>query len=49
MADISKIQIESGIYDIKDVEARNNINTINNNINTEIIINNNKSIPKKYL
>ena len=34
MADISKIQIESGTYDIKDLEARNNINTINNNINT---------------
>lgn len=33
MADISKIQIESGTYDIKDETARNDINTINTNLN----------------
>lgn len=32
MADISKIQIESGTYDIKDSTARSDINTINNSI-----------------
>lgn len=34
MADISKIQIESGVYDIKDTTARGDIDTINQNINT---------------
>lgn len=32
MADISKIQIENGTYDIKDETARTNITTINQNI-----------------
>lgn len=32
MADISKIQIESGVYDIKDTTARSDINTINTNL-----------------
>lgn len=48
MADISKIQIESGTYNIKDTTARSNISTINNtitniqntidNITTEMVV-----------
>lgn len=34
MADISKIRIESGTYDIKDETARDSITTINSQINT---------------
>lgn len=34
MADISKIQIESGTYDIKDTTARNGINSLNNTVDT---------------
>lgn len=36
MADISKIQIESGTYDIKDVKARNNVTNLQNDIITRI-------------
>ena len=41
MADISKIQIESGVYDIKDITARNRLNGIYNTVsimksNTEL-------------
>ena len=36
MADISKIQIENGVYDIKDVTARNGITTLQNYIDTQI-------------
>lgn len=32
MADISKIQIQSGVYDIKDETARNRLNTLNNEL-----------------
>ena len=32
MADISKIQIENGIYNIKDTTARNDISTLNNQV-----------------
>jgi hypothetical protein len=32
MADISKIQIQSGIYEIKDETARNRLNTLNNEL-----------------
>lgn len=43
MADISKITIESGTYDIKDATARTNITTLNNALNYitdgEIILN----------
>lgn len=35
MADISKIQIESGVYDIKDEDARNTLTPINNWYNRE--------------
>ena len=38
MADISKIQIESGTYDIKDTTARSNISTLDNNILTELVV-----------
>lgn len=41
MPDISKIQLENTVYDIKDVTARNSIETINNQIkNYEDLFNN---------
>ena len=46
MADISKIQIQNGVYNIKDETARNSINTINDQITD---INNRLNQTKKYV
>ena len=34
--EISKIQLESGTYNIKDTEARNSINTLETNVNEQL-------------
>lgn len=36
MADISKIQVESGIYNIKDEKARNDLSTLEQNVNNKL-------------
>lgn len=46
MADISKIQLGSDVYDIKDEQARNDISDINNDISE---INNKINKTKKYI